>query len=191
MNWWCTILVLSCLDVCLCVFVAGFARTCRLRICSLIDRSSGEGFTDRFLRRRWWRGVSWNQTDHDRSWQIMTDHDRSWQNIQKGSQVELPFSKSVREHLTTWFRQWAKGTLVVGPIADCHPNTSRPWNLQNISSTQRIACTDGTTTSPTVRLASVVNTSMFGSSLEAEGNWSDWVARRKSGILWNLSWDGW
>ena len=122
---------------------------------------------------------------------IMTDHDRSWQNIQKGSQVELPFSKSVREHLTTWFRQWAKGTLVVGPIADCHPNTSRPWNLQNISSTQRIACTDGTTTSPTVRLASVVNTSMFGSSLEAEGNWSDWVARRKSGILWNLSWDGW
>ena len=36
--------------------------------------------------------------------------------------------------------------------------------------TERIACTDGTTTSPTVRLASVVNTSMFGSPLEADTN---------------------
>ena len=49
------------------MWVAGFAIACRLRICSLIDRSSGEGFTDRFLRRRWWWcGANLlNQTDHD------------------------------------------------------------------------------------------------------------------------------
>ena len=53
--------------------VAGFARACRLRICSLIDRSSGEGFTDRFLRRRWW----WCDP------MCVLKPDRTWQNIQK------------------------------------------------------------------------------------------------------------
>lgn len=122
--------------------VAGFARSCRLRICSLIDRSSGEGFTDRFLRRRWWCCDLVCVLKPDRTWQniqkaiaafqqvctraglmLLIDYytpaDEKWTLSTFGWCPDMWKSHKITFHwsnLSTWFRMWAKATLVVGPI---------------------------------------------------------------------------